>query len=204
MAKAVKVGHAKTTKFGPFAMVEAKLKVERADGHKAELTTYVFERSDSVAVLVHRRDKDSIVLARQFRFPALLNKDENSDGWLIETPAGIQEKGEDAKTAARREVEEEIGFRVKRLDCIATFFVSPGGASERIALFYAGVEGPPKSAGGGLASEHEDIEIVEMPTAAFLDAVTGNKIRDGKTLLAGYWLAANLAKLKTTKAPKRG
>ena len=49
---------------------------------------------------------------------------------------------------------------MERLEPVASFFVSPGGSSERIVLFCALVsEAGRKSAGGGLASEHEDIGL---------------------------------------------
>lgn len=190
MSRKVKVEKTKSTKFGPFAMVEAKLKVESTTGKMVEMQRVVFERGDAVAMLVHRRDKDTVILTRQFRFPARFNKAEDSEGWIVELPAGIVEDGEKPEVSARREVEEEVGYRVDKLEEIATFFVSPGGTSERVSLYYAAVTGPPVSDGGGVESEQEDIEVLEVPRKDFIALVKDNSIRDAKTLLAGYWLAA--------------
>jgi hypothetical protein len=65
-----------------------------------------------------------------------------------------------------------------------------GGTSERILVFYAAVEGEPHDAGGGLAREGEDIEAVTLPVKDFIAKINRNEIRDGKTLLAGYWFIA--------------
>jgi ADP-ribose pyrophosphatase len=63
----------------------------------------------------------------------------------------------------RRELIEEIGFRAGDLTHIATFYVSPGGTSERIMLYYAEVGNTDRIAAvGGLASEGEDIQLIEV------------------------------------------
>ncbi len=63
----------------------------------------------------------------------------------------------------RRELIEEIGFRAGDLTHIATFYVSPGGTSERIMLYYAEVGNTDRIAAvGGLASECEDIQLIEV------------------------------------------
>jgi nudix-type nucleoside diphosphatase (YffH/AdpP family) len=181
----------KSTPFGPFRVDEVDLQVQRQDGTYQELKRVSFERGDSVAVLVHRRDTNAVVLARQFRYPALANREERSDGFIVELPAGIVDDGETPYQAAEREVAEELGYNVTNLQHVATFFVSPGGTSERILLFYAMVDGPPQSAGGGLSSENEDIQVLTVPVDEFVEKIKRNEIRDGKTLLAGYWFVAS-------------
>lgn len=189
MARKIILRSAKTTQFGPFSVIDARLQVEDKQGALVDLERVVFERGDSVAVLLRRRDTDCVVLSRQFRYPARVNRAEASDGWLIETPAGVIEANETPERAARREIEEEVGYQIEAIEHIATFFVSPGGTSERILLFSAFTAGPRKG-GGGVRADAEDIEILEVPTGEFLDLVARNVIRDGKTLMAGYWLMA--------------
>lgn len=181
----------KSTRFGPFRMEEATLLVAGSDGSQTELERLNFERGDAVAVLVHDLARQEIVLARQFRYPVLASTREGGNGWLLEIPAGGIDEGEDAEQAARREVHEEVGVRLASLERIATFFVSPGGTSERNILFYA-TTAERAGAGGGLAHEGEHIEIVRLPVGEFLSQCLDNTLRDAKTLIAGYWLQAKL------------
>jgi nudix-type nucleoside diphosphatase (YffH/AdpP family) len=190
VAENVIIRKRKSTPFGPFRVDEVDLQVQRQDGTYQDLKRVSFERGDSVAVLVHRRDTNAVVLARQFRYSALANREERSDGFIVELPAGIVDDGETPYQAAEREVAEELGYSVTNLQHVATFFVSPGGTSERILLFYAMVDGPPQGAGGGLSSEAEDIQVLTLPVDEFIEKIQRNEIRDGKTLLAGYWFLA--------------
>jgi nudix-type nucleoside diphosphatase (YffH/AdpP family) len=176
-----------STRHGPFRVDEVQLQVQRRDGTYQDQERVSFERGDSVAVLVHRFDIDAIVLVRQFRYPVLANVNEQNDGMILELPAGVLKEGETPQQTAVREVDEELGYTLKGLEHIATFFVSPGGTSERVIVFYAAVEGSPQAAGGGLAAEGEDIEAVTLPVADFIAKIDTNEIRDGKTLLAGFW-----------------
>jgi ADP-ribose pyrophosphatase len=96
---------------------------------------------------------------------------------------------EQPEEAVKREIHEEIGYQVSELTPIANFYVSPGGSSERIYLYYAEVRNADHvSAGGGLASEHEDIELVEVSFDELWDALNRGEIRDAKTLIAVQWL----------------
>jgi nudix-type nucleoside diphosphatase (YffH/AdpP family) len=127
----------------------------------------------------------------------LASASERSDGIIVELPAGVQDKGEAPRSTARREVAEELGYRLLTLRHIATFFVSPGGTSERILLYYATARGRARSQGGGIAEEGEDIEVITVPVPKFVEMVKRNAIRDGKTLLAGYWFIQGQKSKKT-------
>ena len=187
MKQRVIIKKRRSTPFGPFRMDQVDLLVRRRDGTDQKLKRVSLERGDSVAVLVHRLDTGSIVLARQFRYPALASAGEKSDGWIVELPAGVQDAGEAPRNTAKREVAEELGYRLLSLRHIATFFVSPGGTSERVLLYYATARGRPHGDGGGLAAEGEDIQVVTVPVQKFVRMIKNNVIRDAKTLLAGYW-----------------
>ncbi len=71
--------------------------------------------------------------------------------------------GEGPEEAIRREIEEEVGYRVHLLVPIATFYVSPGGTSERIFLYY-------------------------YAQSDLLQAFKAGQIQDAKTLIALQWL----------------
>ncbi|SCY08651.1 ADP-ribose pyrophosphatase [Nonlabens sp. Hel1_33_55] len=117
------------------------------------------ERGDSVAVLVYEVDTDSFVFTRQFRYPSA----RRGSPWMLELVAGSIDDGESDIASAKRELQEEIGYQVDKLEKIHTYFPSPGGCSEQIHLFYTEVHSSQQTqTGGGKESEKEDIQIVRI------------------------------------------
>ena len=145
----------------------------------------VFERGDAAAAILFNHDSQKVLLIEQFRYPTY----EKGPGWIKEVVAGVIKSDEEPEEAIRREIEEEVGYRIQQLTPIATFYVSPGGTSERIFLYYAEVgDSDCVSAGGGLADENEDILLVEYSKSELLQALTTGQIQDAKTLIAVQWL----------------
>ncbi|MER3496527.1 MAG: hypothetical protein C4320_06985 [Armatimonadota bacterium] len=70
-----------------------------------EITRLSVEVKDAVALLVHDTEREEFILVRQFRYPTL----RYGMPFMLEAIAGEVEPGELPDTAARREVEEEIG-----------------------------------------------------------------------------------------------
>jgi nudix-type nucleoside diphosphatase (YffH/AdpP family) len=147
------------------------------------------ERGDSAAALIQRREDGAILLTRQFRYPTL----EHGPGFLLELPAGGIEDDEDPVVAMRRELVEELGYEADDLVPISTFYVSPGGSSERVHLFYAEVDASDRvGQGGGVPSEGEVIEIVTMGVDELLSRVADGTIADAKTIIGALWLQRRL------------
>jgi len=175
-----------------FKIDEAKLRFERYDGTMSEAVRRLnFERGDSAAALLFDARSRIVYLIEQFMYPTLAK----AGGWLQTVVAGMIE-GETPAEAIRREILEEAGFAVERIEPIADFFVSPGGSSERIFLFCALVsDGARVGEGGGVATEHEDIRLVPVTLDDFLARLAAHGFADAKTIVAGYWLKDNLARL---------
>jgi ADP-ribose pyrophosphatase len=169
-----------------FKIQEATLRFQKFNGQMSEpVRRLVFERGDSAAALLFNRDTQKVILINQFRYPTY----EKGQGWLYEVVAGAIDANEQPEESIRREIREEIGYEAKELTHIATFYVSPGGTSERIILFYGEVGDADRvSAGGGLASEHEDIQLVELTLPDLWRALENGDIVDAKTLAAAQWL----------------
>lgn len=180
---------------GFFKIDEAHLQHELFKGGMSpELTRLNFNRGDSAAVVLHDPLSDTIILTEQFRYPTYTK----NHGWVLEIPAGSIEADEiaDPTLTLRRELLEEIGYSVTRFRKIASFFVSPGGTSERIHLFYAAITPKDKvTAGGGVVSEGEDVRMVSMGVQEALDKITSGAIMDAKTIIGLQWLQINLATL---------
>lgn len=170
-----------------FRIDAAQLRHEKYNGEMTDVITRLnFNRGDSVAILVHDADNAQLIMTEQFRYPAHKAGDE---GWLIELPAGSVERGETPENTVRREVTEEIGYRIDTIEHISTFFVSPGGTSERILLYYARVAPDNQIAeGGGEASEGEFIRVLHLPVAEAIAMCNDGRICDAKTILGIQWM----------------
>ena len=173
-----------------FKIQEAVLRYLRFDGQMSRpVRRLVFERGDAVAAIIFNRDTQKVTFINQFRYPTY----EKGPGWIIELVAGILEPNEKPEDAMRREMMEEIGYKSSNLTYIATFYVSPGGSSERIILYFAEVSNADKvSAGGGLASEEEDIQLIELSLPELWTALDAGEIADAKTIIGAMWLRKRL------------
>ena len=187
----------------PFTIVNATLRFSLLNGALCEPVDWVrFERGDGAAVLLYDADEDCVVLVRQFRYPVFSNITRDnaiaadpSRAWVLEVIAGSVAAGENHLDIARQELLEEAGYRLTTdLEPISTFFVSPGGTSEKIVLFYASVSTNDRVESGGGVGEAEDIEVVELAMAEAIAMVDRGEIYDAKTIIALQWLARRLGR----------
>jgi len=179
-----------------FKIDELMVSHEQIDGTMSAVQRrLVFERGDSVAVLLLNLDTKSVVLVEQFKAPTLAarKRDDRSatDGGIVETMAGMVDDGETPQAAAIRETREETGYEITSPQLITTFFSSPGGTSERIFLYFAEVrDADKKDNGGGI--DDEDIRLVQILLDDFFDMLAKGLIEDPKLLIAAYWLKDHL------------
>ena len=168
---------------GLFRVVESDVSYRRPDGTMSDVLRRVnVDRGDSVAAVVLHTGQNAVLLSRQFRYPAAAD-----DAFLLELPAGSLPAGEAPEAGMRRELEEELGYRVRDLRPVNSFYVSPGGSSERIHLFFAQVaETDRVSRGGGIGDE--DIEIVPVPRDEVPQLLASGRVIDAKTLIGLSWL----------------
>ena len=153
----------------------------------------VFERGDSVAVLLFNRDRRAVVLVEQFKAPTLIARRRDdpatTDGWLVEPLAGMIDTGEAPEAAAIRETLEETGYRIREPELIGRFFVSPGGSSERVFLYFAEV-GDADRVGKGGGIDDEDIKVLEIGLEELFEQLARGLIEDAKLAIGAYWLQA--------------
>lgn len=164
-----------------------------AGGWNQPLTRELFERGHAAAILPYDPRLDAVVMIEQFRIGAL----QVAGGpWLMEIVAGMIESGEQAEAVARRESVEEAGLEIARSEAICDYLVSPGGTSERIALFCGEVDA--SNAGGlhGLPEEGEDIRVTRV---AYQDAVAmlaDGRLNSASVIIAMQWLMLNRERLR--------
>jgi nudix-type nucleoside diphosphatase (YffH/AdpP family) len=151
------------------------------DGRWQTQSRETYDRGNGAVLLLFNVERATVVLTRQFRFPAYVNG--SPDGLLIEACAGLLD-GDDPKTCIRREAEEETGFVVRSPRKILEAFMSPGSVTEKLHFFVAEYDMRDQvSAGGGDAAEGEDIEVLEFPLADALQMIATGAIQDGKTIM---------------------
>ncbi len=150
------------------------------------ITRELLERGQAVAVLLYDPGADAVVLIEQFRIGAVNDPD---SAWLLEVVAGVVEQGESLTDVARRESVEEAGCEPRELHYIGRYYLTPGGSSEQIHLFYAEIN----SAGmhetlGGVEDESEDIRVLVVPWEEVVVLMDSGRIRNATAMLALQWL----------------
>jgi len=168
-----------------FKVDKALVSHDKGDGTTETYPRYKLTRPDAVAVLIVNEDTEKVTLVKQFRYP-IADKEPNG---VLEIVAGKMDEGETPEQTAIREVMEEVGYEIN-LECLSLptiAYASPGYSSEKIYTYIATVNNKMKVAsGGGLESEHESIEIIEIEVQKFMEMVRDGEIIDSKTLIAAY------------------
>lgn len=169
-----------------YKMVKASVTYDTFNSDSINTERLAFERGNSVAILLFEKETQSILLTNQFRYPTC----KNGEGWLVEIPAGSLEENEKPEACIKREVMEELGYKLKTTKLISTFYTSPGASTERIYLFYSEVSEKDKTEkGGGSTEENEDIQLVKIPVSEITSKI--NEFKDAKTILALQWYLLN-------------
>lgn len=136
----------------------------------------MIEHPGSAVVLPVTVD-DEVLLIRQYRY--------TTGETLIELPAGLIDQGEDPEEAARRELQEETGYRAGTIQFLGAAYVSPG-YSQEMSHFYV--------ATGCVPVEHEPdedepIDVFHVPVDQLADMLApgSSPIRNAQSLLVLNW-----------------
>lgn len=184
----------RTTLWKGFVHLE-RLTIEQRmrDGEVVTLDRLIHDHGNAAAVLLYDVKAQSVILVRQFRPGAFVNGD---PAFMLEIPAGLLDDAEEAADAARREAEEETGYHVKSLRYLFDMYASPGTLTEKVSLFFATIDLADRlTDGGGLAEEHEDIEVLSIPLDRAFAMIHAGEIRDAKTVIALQWAMLNRDRL---------
>ena len=175
-----------------FKIDEVTVSYQRFDGTMTpDERRLIFERGDSVAVLLYNPDTQEVVTVDQFKVPSLIARRRDdpatTDGWITETIAGTIAGNDTPEEAISRETLEETGYRIKNPELIAKFFSSPGGTSERVFLYLAEVVDADRVGKGG-GVDGEDVRVVHRSARELFQQLESKQIEDHKLAIAAYWL----------------
>lgn len=145
--------------------------LELPEGQKVK---WSFLKGSSAVGIVAIDDDDRVIFVKQYR-PAIQEE-------IIEIPAGLVEENEDPMEAARRELEEETGYRANRLEKIFEYYNSPGFSNSKMYIYLA----------KGLEKTQQKLDIDEYLDVVKIDfsSIDESKLSDGKTLLAYNYIKA--------------
>ncbi len=132
-------------------------------------------RHRGAAVILGQRPDGAFVLIRQYR--------RSIERTLLEMVAGCLEAGEAPEDGARREMEEESGYRVESLEKVGTIVPCPGYSEEWLHLYYARLSQQPLEQRPDF---DENLEVVVMTAEAIDAALDAGELVDGKSI--ALWL----------------
>ncbi|WP_306421786.1 GDP-mannose pyrophosphatase NudK [Cohnella xylanilytica] len=154
---------------------------EAKDGSWTSQSRESYDRGNGATILLYNRERQTVILTRQFRIPTYVNG--NETGMLIEACAGLLDK-ESPEDSIRREAEEETGYRIANVRKIGEAYMSPGSVTEILHFFVAEYTPAMKvGEGGGVEEEQENIEVLEYPFQRALEMIEEGEIRDAKTIM---------------------
>ena len=92
--------------------------------------------------------------------------------------------GETPEKRTIKEIEEELGYRIEKVERLFELYVSPANIMEKVSFFTCAYSPANKvSEGGGLAGEGEDVEVIETTLDQALAMVATGEIVDAKSVV---------------------
>ncbi|TPD67010.1 GDP-mannose pyrophosphatase NudK [Flavobacterium microcysteis] len=154
---------------------------QKKDGSWETQSREVYDRGNGATILLYNKVQKTVILIRQFRMPTFVNG--NETGMIIEACAGLLEE-ENPEECIKRETEEETGYSLTQVRKVFQAYMSPGSVTEIIYFFVAEYSKEMKiSEGGGLSTEHENIDVLEIPFEKAMQMIETGEIKDAKTIM---------------------
>ncbi|MDE1188466.1 MAG: GDP-mannose pyrophosphatase NudK [Pantoea sp.] len=162
-----------------FVLRNFTYEITRNNGEVLRHKREVYDRGNGATILLYNREKNSVVLIRQFRIATYLNG--NQSGELIEACAGLLDD-DTPEDCIRKEAIEETGYQVGEVEKLWQAYMSPGGVTEIVHFFAAEYSEAQRTNNGG-GVEDEEIAVLELPFPEAMAMVKNGRICDGKTIM---------------------
>ena len=154
-----------------------KMVVDTLEHHGKRLKHFYLASPVEAAAVVALTGDGQIIRTRQYRHPV--------GAVIYDLPAGRLEPGEHPLAGARRELEEETGYRAGRIEKLGYYNQFPGTLRAATSIFLA----TDLTQTEQKLDEGEELEVVRMPFAEALAMVLRGECVDG-SLQLGVLLAA--------------
>lgn len=152
------------------------------NGTWKRLSRESYDRGNGAAILLYNVENGTVILTKQFRMPIYENT--KVDAMSIEVCAGAIDNNDAPLETIIRETEEEVGYKITKAKQVLTAYTSPGALTEKMFLFVAEYNQKLKvDEGGGLESEDEDIEVLELLFSEALEMIETGEIADAKSIM---------------------
>ena len=153
----------------------------KEDGTWETQSREAYDRGNGAAILLYNRSRGTVILTRQFRMPTYING--NGSGMMIEVCAGVLD-GDSPEECIKKEVEEETGYKIDKVQKVFESYMSPGSVTEILHFFIGTYEDRMKiGKGGGAEDETENIEVLEFSFEKAMEMISTGEIRDAKTIM---------------------
>jgi nudix-type nucleoside diphosphatase (YffH/AdpP family) len=163
-----------------YILRKTRFDFRRHDGSWQTLSRETYDRGNGAAILPYDPVRRTVLLVRQFRYPAYVNGHPEP---MIEVIAGVLDEN-DPLTTVSHEAEQEAGYRIRAPRQVYDTFMSPGAVTERLTLFIAEYSANDRvGEGGGLHDEGEDIELLEPSFEEAMAMIGDGRICDAKTII---------------------
>ena len=177
---AVHIEEARTLAHERGKLTNVTFRQRRRDGSWQQRKREVYDNGNSAVILPYDPKRKTVLLTRQLRLPIFLQ--DGLEG-SVEACAGKLD-GERPETRILKETEEELGYRVKKVERLFALYPSPASVAEKIEFFTCLYSPADKvSDGGGLADEGEDIEVIEPTLEQARAMISSGEIIDAKTVI---------------------
>jgi nudix-type nucleoside diphosphatase (YffH/AdpP family) len=189
IADRVRVQDVKILSNNHYVLKSTTFEFRRANGEWQTQRRETYDRGNGATLLPYNLAKRTVVLVKQFRYPAYVN---GYDDLMIEAAAGLLDD-ESPENRIRAEAEEETGYRLGEIRKVFEAFMSSGSVTEKLHFFVAEYDPSMQvGSGGGIADEGEDIEVLELPIEPALAMIADGRIVDAKTIMLLQYAALNI------------
>ncbi|MAL60346.1 MAG: GDP-mannose pyrophosphatase NudK [Flavobacteriaceae bacterium] len=164
-----------------YTLKKVTFNYQKTDGSWETQEREAYDRGNGAVILLYNKPQRTVILTRQFRLPTYING--NASGMMVEACAGLLDE-DNAEDCIRRETEEETGYQITQVKKLFQAYMSPGSVTEVLHFFSAEYDKSMKvSDGGGVAHEHENIEVLELDIDQAYGMIATGEIKDAKTIM---------------------
>ncbi|MGI9579740.1 GDP-mannose pyrophosphatase NudK [Chryseobacterium sp. RRHN12] len=164
-----------------YTLNKVTFSVRKKDGTTETQSREAYDRGNGAVILLYNKSSNTVILTKQFRLPTYING--NPTGMLIEACAGLLDN-DNPEDCIKRETEEEIGYKISKVEKVFEAYMSPGSVTEILYFFIAEYSNEMKiNDGGGLEEEGENIQVLELSFEKSLEMIDNGEIKDAKTIM---------------------